>query len=52
MEVSISTRQDLWHMVSPRKKEYNTENTFAPMARYTSIRDIILIVAVMKWKVH
>jgi hypothetical protein len=28
------------------------ENTFSPVARYTSIRDILLIVAVMKWKVH
>jgi hypothetical protein len=50
MEVSRSTRQDSWHMVSTRKKEY--EETFALVARYTSIRAILAIVAVMKWKVH
>ena len=28
------------------------EEAFAPMAIYTSIRFILVIVAVMKWKVH
>ena len=28
------------------------EETFAPIARYTSIRSILELVAVMKWKVH
>ena len=28
------------------------EETFAPLERYTSIRAILVIAAVMKWKVH
>jgi hypothetical protein len=35
-----------------QKKGIDYEETFAPMARYTSIRDILEIVAMMKWKVH
>ena len=44
MEVSRSTKQGLWLMGSPRRKEIDYEDTFAPMARYTSIRDIMAIV--------
>ena len=28
------------------------EETFAPVARYTSIRSILALAAVMKWKIH
>jgi hypothetical protein len=28
------------------------EETFSPVVRYTLIRDILAITAVMKWKVH
>ena len=28
------------------------EETFAPIARYTSIRSVLALAAVMKWKVH
>ena len=28
------------------------EETFAPVARYTSIRSVLALVAVMKWKIH
>ena len=35
-----------------QKEGINYEETFAPVARYTSIRAILAIVAVMKWKVH
>ena len=35
-----------------QKEGIDYEETFAPMARYTSIRTILSLVAVMKWKVH
>ena len=28
------------------------DETFSPMESYTSIRDILVIVVVMKWKLH
>ena len=28
------------------------EETFSPVARYTSIRSVLALAAVMKWKVH
>ena len=28
------------------------EETFAPIARYTSIRSVLSLVTVMKWKIH
>jgi hypothetical protein len=34
------------------KEGIDYEETFAPMVRYTSIRAILVIAAVMKWKVH
>jgi hypothetical protein len=34
-----------------QKEGIDYEVTFTPVARYTSIRDILAIVAVMKWKV-
>ena len=35
-----------------QKEGINYEETFAPVARYTSIRLILALFAVMKWKIH
>ena len=35
-----------------QKEGIDYEETFAPVERYTTIKTIILLVAVMKWKVH
>ena len=35
-----------------QKEGIDYEETFAPIARYTSIRTVLSLVAVMKWKVH
>jgi hypothetical protein len=35
-----------------QKEGIDYEETFSPVARYTSIRAILVIAAVMKWKVH
>jgi len=35
-----------------QKEGIDYEETFAPVARYTSIRAILSIDAVMKWKLH
>ena len=35
-----------------QKEGIDYEETFAPAARYTSIRTILALVAVMKWKIH
>jgi hypothetical protein len=35
-----------------KKERIDYEETFAPIARYTSIRTIISLVAKMKWKLH
>jgi hypothetical protein len=35
-----------------QKEGINYEETFTPMARYTSIRTIIALTAKMKWKLH
>jgi hypothetical protein len=35
-----------------QKEGIDYEETFAPVARYTSIRTIIALVAMMKWKLH
>ena len=34
------------------KKGINYEETFAPVARYTSIRTILALATILKWKVH
>jgi hypothetical protein len=35
-----------------KKQGIDYEETFAPVARYTSIKTILSLVAMMKWKVH
>ena len=35
-----------------QKEGIDYEETFAPVARYTSIRSILAMVVVMKWKIH
>ena len=35
-----------------QKEGMDYEYTFAPMARYTSIRTILALDAAMKWKIH
>ena len=35
-----------------QKQGIDYEETFAPISRYTSIRSIIALAVVMKWKVH
>ena len=39
-------------MASPRKKEYIIEETFSHVARYTSIKSVLSLAAVMKWKIY
>ena len=35
-----------------QKEGIDYEETFAPVAKYTSIRSVLSLVAVMKWKIH
>ena len=35
-----------------QKEGIDYEETFAPVARYTSIRSVLALDAVMKWKIH
>ena len=35
-----------------QKEGIDYEETFAPVARYTSIRLVVALAAVMKWKIH
>ena len=35
-----------------QKEGIDYEETFAPLVRYTSIRSILSLAAVMKWKIH
>ena len=41
-----------WDRGFSQKEGIDYEETFAPVARYTSIRSVLALVAVMKWKVH
>ena len=34
------------------KEEIDYEETFAPAAKYTSIRSVLALAAMMKWKIH
>ena len=49
MEVLI--RQDLW-LEDSQKEGVDYEETFAPVARYTSIRTIIPLASAMGWRLH
>ena len=51
MEVSISTKLDLW-LVDSWKEGIDYEETFAPVARHTSIRAIMGLAAKLGWKLH
>ena len=35
-----------------RKEGIDYEETFTPVARYTSIRSVLALAVVMKWKIH
>jgi hypothetical protein len=35
-----------------QKEGIDYEETFSPVARYTSIRTVLAIIAVNKWKIH
>ena len=35
-----------------QKEGIDYEETFAPIARYTYIRSVLALAAVMKWKIH
>ena len=52
MEVLRSIKQDLSPVAFSWKEGIDYEETFAPVARYTSIRTIIALAAKMKWKLH
>ena len=51
MAVLKSLKQDLSHEVFHRRMEL-VMKTFAPVARYTSIRIVLSLASKMKWKLH
>ena len=50
--LQIEVRKDLWLEVFYQKKGINYEETFSPVARYTSIRAIMALASMMKWDLH
>ena len=52
MEVLRSIKQDLSLVAFSQKEGIDYEETFTPVARYTSIRTIISLAAKMKWKLY
>jgi hypothetical protein len=52
MAILKNIRKDLWLEVSLIRKGLTMKTTFSPVARYTLIRTILSLVAMMKWKVH
>ena len=51
MEVSRSTKLDSW-LGGSWKEGIDYEETFSPVARYTSIRAIMVLAAKLGWKLH
>ena len=47
--LQIEVRKDLWLEVFYQKEGINYEETFAPVARYTSIRATMELASMMKW---
>ena len=47
-----SIKQDLSLVAFSQKEGIDYEETFFPVARYTSIRTIIALAAKMKWKLY
>ena len=45
-------KYDLWLEVFYQKEGINYEDTFAPVARYTSIKAIMELASMMKWDLH
>ena len=52
MEVLRSIKQELSLVSFSQKESIDYEETFTPVARYTSIRTIIDLATKMKWKLH
>ena len=52
MEVLKSPKQYLCLEDSIRKKGIDYEETFSPVARYTSTRTIMALASMMKWDLH
>ena len=50
--LQIEVRKYLWLEVFYQKEGINYEETFAPIARYTSIRAIMALASMMKWDLH
>ena len=42
----------MWLEVFYQKEGITYEETFSPVARYTSIRDIMALASMMKWDLH
>ena len=50
---SIEKHKEIFVALGFSQKEcIDYEGTFSPVARYTSIRSILALATVMKWKVH
>ena len=52
MELLRNIKQDLLLMAFSQEEGIDYEETFAPVARNTSIRTIVALAAKMKWKLH
>ena len=52
MKVLKSSRQDSLPMASLKKEGIDYDDIFAPVARYTTIRSIIVLAATQGWSLH
>jgi hypothetical protein len=52
MAVWTSSKPALWLRASHRKEGIDFSETFAPVARYSSIRAVISIAAELGWQIH